>query len=108
MKKALLTGILLLFATMAWAEGDFSFSEVNITPLTGNIYRCAGTVTNNSSEFYQGACFNLHISDMNGKRINTLMFCIDRIDPHATRDYQLDFENVVKQFQYNVEFLTKY
>lgn len=101
--------LVLLCNTTAWAATDtFSYGDVRITPLSGNIFRCEGTVTNQSDQFYQGACFNLHILDMNGKILGTHMFCVDKMDPHSTRDFRLDFQHVNKDFQYRLEFLQTY
>ena len=101
--------LVLLCTTGALGATDtFSYGDVRITPLSGNIFRCEGTVTNQSDQFYQGACFNLFILDMNGKTLNTLMFCLDKVQPRSTRDFRLDVQHVNKDFQYRLEFLQTY
>ncbi len=45
---------------------------------------------------------------MNGKTLNTLMFCLDKVQPQSTRDFRLDFQHVNKDFQYRLEFLQTY
>ena len=57
--------VVLLWGVGAMGATDtFSYGDVRITPLSGNIFRCEGTVTNQSDQFYQGACFNLFILAM--------------------------------------------
>lgn len=102
--------LLLLLAGGALAQedagGGFLYGDVTIVPLTGNIFRCSGDVTNTAGDYYQHACFNLHLFDVNGKTVDTFMFCLDRFEGNSTRPFQIDFTNVLKSYTYKIEFLT--
>jgi hypothetical protein len=106
----LVSVLLLLLAGGAFAQedagGGFLYGDVTIVPLTGNIFRCSGNITSTTGEYYQHACFNLHLFDVNGKTVDTFMFCLDRFEGNSTRSFQIDFTNVLKNYSYKIEFLT--
>ncbi|HOO63367.1 MAG TPA: hypothetical protein PK364_05555 [Synergistaceae bacterium] len=100
--------LFVLFGSSGWAEGNFSYHDVKIIPLTSNIFRCTGTITNETEEYFQGACFNLSVKDMNGQVTKTMMFCFEKINPRASHVFVQDFESENRNFETEITFLTSY
>ena len=98
----------LLFAVPVWGEETFSYHDVKIIPLTSNIFRCTGTIVNETDEYFQGACFNLSVKDMNGQVTKTMMFCFEKIDPRSSRVFVQDFDSENQNFATEIAFLTSY
>jgi hypothetical protein len=113
-KKVWLSGVLALAALVifigspGWGEESFSYHDIKIIPLTSNIFRCTGTIVNESDEYFQGACFNLLVRDMNGQVTKTMMFCFEKINPRSSHVFVEDFESDNRNFETEIVFLTSY
>ncbi len=103
-----LAALLGLLGSAGWGEEMFSYHDIKIIPLTSNIFRCTGTIVNATEEYYQGACFNLSVKDMNGKVTKTMMFCFEKINPLSSHVFVQDFESENRNFETEIVLLTSY
>jgi len=103
-----LVALLVLLGSAGWGKETFSYRDVKIIPLTSNIFRCTGTIVNETEEYFQGACFNLIVRDMNGQVTKTMMFCFEKINPRSSHIFVQDFESGNRNFETEITFLTSY